>query len=322
MLNATYLTYDHIREMNFSQHSWKKALGRHCALQLLLVDKHDDLRAVSNLLRQQENTDALIIHLKLRFMPERLNLDAFHPPKIILENDAFLNFAGKVLVDQSLQGKIDRILSNNAIALVITRDLFSFTSFAQMGVDSIWNPQAVDPSEFRRKSGQRDLDVTFVGSTTPAMYPDRAGIIVFLESRFLRFTAFDERNRLIGPDYLSVLNRTKIFVTAPISPGGRVEATEAKFFEAMSCGCCVFRRRTHELDRLGFVAGYHYIEFASHAELEEKLHYYLSYGQEREMIAENGHSYVTTHHTWDHRAVGLIRELTDFLRNRDCSSSK
>src|SRR5207245_2350556 len=125
----------------------------------------------------------------------------------------------------------------------------------------IWSPQAAQAEDCCVNGVDRTVDAAFVGTTTPWMYPERRSLINVIKDAVPSAMISDESQRTSDSEYITTLNRAKLFVTSPIGPESIPQVTEAKFFEAMLAGCCVVRRRTFELDRLGFVPGQHYVSF-------------------------------------------------------------
>jgi glycosyltransferase involved in cell wall biosynthesis len=256
-----------------------------------------------------DGADTLVLHVKLRLLPENLALDDFEIAKVFLESDAFFNFIDNMEGEKSLQGKLDMILQQSKIDLVVTRDEYSCENLRRQGIRSMWSPHAASPDECFRPNGKWDYDAAFIGATYPTMYPERRSIVESLRGLGGRALVCDETLRISDEEYVRVLNRSKIFVTAPIGARG-VDVTEAKLYEAMAAGCCVFRRQTRELDLLGFERDEHYVNFSSSSELMEKIDQYLSDDVKRRRVAQNGQKFVCDRHTWHRRADEFLDEIT------------
>ena len=114
------------------------------------------------------------------------------------------------------------------------------------GLDVAIVPKAYDENHLRNLGVERDIALGFVGRIKNRIYRDRCPFLESLVADYgLQMLRTDP-----GDEYLQVLNRIKIFVSA--DPG--FLEYMAKNFEAMACGCLLFASRQGgiEEDRLGF----------------------------------------------------------------------
>lgn len=292
------------------EHDWRAALGDFFDLLALGCTVDATSKDFVDILASHRDAAIVAFALKLRFVPEPFDLPTPTAPRVLVEPDAFLTFCDQLSGPKNLRGRLERAFNLGRFRCVLTRDAFSAKKLQSVGIPAAWIPHGVDTDVFGQTDLPRTVPVAFVGSTSPSLYTQRLELARFLRARVSGAQVYDESARLDGDDYAILLARTRLFVSTPIDPGGQVDKTEAKLFEAMASGCCVLRRRTEELDRLGFTPGVHYIPFETVGDLPGVLDSCSRSPELVALVAREGRALVRTKHTWWHRARAATAYFT------------
>ena len=183
---------------------------------------------------------------------------------------------------------------------------------------------AIDP-DFHFPQPQTDVpneylcDVGFVGTLVPHhLYSERVAALESLREFDLGIWSMHEapdalkpfyRGSALGQEMLQVLSSVKISINAHgdfMRYGGNM-----RLFETAAIG-------TFQIvdDRPGigewFSIGEHLVTFRDHADLQEKVRYYLEHDDERRRIAVAAREHVLAHHRYDQRLArveGLLGEI-------------
>lgn len=117
----------------------------------------------------------------------------------------------------------------------------------------------------------------------------------------------NSKHLIVNEKYAQELNRAKIFFTCGSrnSTGG---IPVLKFFEAPASKTLLLAERNKDIDDLGFIDGENYVACTT-TNIVDKAKYYLNIHKERERITLNGFEFVHNHHTVQHRAKQLIKEI-------------
>lgn len=109
---------------------------------------------------------------------------------------------------------------------------------------------------------------------------------------------------IVGEEYARTLALSKTF------PFGTsiFKYPLLKFFEAMACKTCVFADTPLTAEELHIIPDWNFVE-VNEDNWEDKLEYYVSHDDERELIAQRGYDTVIKYHTTEVRA----RQVVDFL---------
>jgi glycosyltransferase involved in cell wall biosynthesis len=157
-----------------------------------------------------------------------------------------------------------------------------------------WHPTVFDPDIYRKTFESKHFDVCIMGSAEGR----RKGFIDFLSKEYgEKFHHFGGRGVheafVSKDDYVSLLNRTRIFVNTQTSEQ-RVQF-KGKVREALSCGIFILEEDNPETR--SFVkdgVGIRYFKDA--ADLKAKIDYYLEHDDEREEIAMKGYQWYHGNH--------------------------
>ena len=156
-----------------------------------------------------------------------------------------------------------------------------------------WLPPCYDPqAHIDLGFPVRDIDVCMIG------YPYQERIETMDVIRRAGLNTLVSIGAL-WDEYNLIYNRAKIALVKSIYG----DLTQ-RFFENMAQGCCVLADRVIDADKLGFVAGQHYIAFDGPEDAVQKARSLLDSGEWAD-IARCGQEFVRPH-TWDNRALELL----------------
>ena len=127
--------------------------------------------------------------------------------------------------------------------------------------------------------GPRDIDVAFVGNLNPAVQGDRLSGIASLADLHPRFQV-TVATGVFGPEYRKLMRRTKV----AFNRSARGECNQ-RALEAAAAGAVLFQEAGNAETFSLLTPGRECVEYASPADLREKLSFYLTHDAERESIA-------------------------------------
>ncbi|MCC6454897.1 MAG: glycosyltransferase family 1 protein [Caldilineaceae bacterium] len=159
---------------------------------------------------------------------------------------------------------------------------------------------AVDPGSYHPVEGlEQDIDVLFVGTLTPR----RELLLAELQRDFSVTVA-----SAFAQEMATLVNRAKIVLNLHAE---EYLDTETRVYETLACGGFLI---TEPLSRESpFTSGIHLIEAGDSAALWREIAYYLTYPDERRLIANTGRAKVIAEHTIDERARQLHAIFSRFI---------
>jgi len=153
------------------------------------------------------------------------------PNLTIYEEDACQNY---IMVSKWYGKFLSFYKKLGAFRLVCTSKELA-DKFEKEGVDAHFLAKGYDQSLLRNLNISRDIEMGFVGRLTSDVYVERYKLLNFMqEERGLQLLRTEP-----GLDYLNMLNRIKVFISADIGLGEYM----IKNFEAMACGCLLVAYR-------------------------------------------------------------------------------
>ena len=203
-----------------------------------------------------------------------------------------------------------QFIIDNGIDLVFTVHHNYQEWAAEIGVDFIHFPFAVDEKMFRDYGERKRYDIGFSGRLHDQWTDIRARIKerIFLKRpvkrpRYWRTRIFWSEGRIpklrlpTGEAYARLINRSKMWLSTPSA----VEIVGPRFYEIMASNTLLFCSESPAYDGL-FVDGSHCVTFDSRLDdFEDKFFHYLRNEDERREIAERGYTHVIENHTWYRR---------------------
>jgi hypothetical protein len=141
----------------------------------------------------------------------------------------------------------------------------------------------------------KDIDVLHIGSVTARRHD-------FLNK--LSGVCRLEVTSAFGEEMVNLMNRAKIVLNIHAE---EFLDTETRVFEALGCGAFLL---TERLSSESPFSDRDLVQFDSIDDLMDKIRYYLTHDEEREMIAEHGHKSALDGHTYTHRAQEIVEVMT------------
>lgn len=176
-----------------------------------------------------------------------------------------------------------------------------------------WLPFAFDTSISNNPALEKIYDVAFVGSLDlPKTKEERRAILESLEGKY---KMNDYRKSVYGAEVNRVYNQAKIVVNIPLSVAS---GFNMRFFEAMASGALLLTKDLGYRKSDLFQAGEHFVTYSDHADLLDKVDYYLKHDNERNAIAQTGMNEVIVKHTYAHRAD----EVLQLMGTRSCGDGR
>ena len=146
---------------------------------------------------------------------------------------------------------------------------------------------------------KKDIDIVFVGNVTKR----RREYLDILEKKFNI-----KECQVFGDKMVKVFNRSKIVLNIHAE---KFLDTETRIFEAIGCGSFVISEKLSMENP--FKNGEHFIEVDGIEEMISKIEYFLNNQSERELIAEQGHSYGLAGHTYKIRAKYIENVINSYV---------
>jgi len=169
------------------------------------------------------------------------------------------------------------------------------------GVAARWLPYAAEPLCFTTWDADVKADVGFVGHIG-----DYDGRVEFLDVMFRAFPNFHfEYNRYLE---LCALEMRKSKVA--LNHCWRRDCTNMRVFEAMATGVCLLTPVTDDLPWLKIEDGVNCLTYTTTEEAIEKVRAILKDDDRRMAIAKAGRERILTEHTYVHRALTILRDVT------------
>lgn len=173
-------------------------------------------------------------------------------------------------------------------AMIAQRDYLR--EFHSRGFESVeWLPPACDPDTHNRPSGERSVDVGFVGKLG-ARGGDRQRTLQMVLNRY----ATNDYGHYYSPKEMSSLYaQCKIVFNKSINGD-----LNMRVFEAMASGALLVTDRIDNGINQLFEEGVHYVGYATVAEAIDRIDYFLSHERDRQQIAIQGQRRACGEHTY------------------------
>lgn len=158
---------------------------------------------------------------------------------------------------------------------------------------------------------QRTWDIAFVGSASEKLYNHRRAILRAIRAHFSGRAKITLNAKVYLDKLAALYGNAKIVVNCAAD---ELRTINMRLFEGMGCGALVLTDLVPDQERL-FQDGEHYVVYQGVTDLLEKLDHYLAHLDRAQEIAARGHQHVLTHHTYAHRARGLLRIIAELSSN-------
>ncbi|MHC8356134.1 glycosyltransferase [Pseudomonas sp. LB3P81] len=250
-----------------------------------------------------QNFDRVVIFSRVKRLVPQLRVLKCIPGLVFLEHDAYQNYMP--------ESKYLRVYSRLYSRLPSSRVLVSGAVVARRmqaeNIDAVFVSKGYDEQMLHNTGGVRDITVAFLGSLKSTEYAQRRTL---LESLSRRTGLLVGRTRS-GAEYLEMLNRIKIFVSADIG----MNEFMIKNFEAMACGCVLLAWSQGEEDQLlGFRDMHNTVFYRSEDEAVEKLQLLQSDPLLTARIASNGQAFAESQYSFARVGRALAAEIQREMR--------
>jgi glycosyltransferase involved in cell wall biosynthesis len=234
-----------------------------------------------------EQFDRVVIFSRIKRLAPQMRVLQCVPGLVFLEHDAYQNYMPG--------SKYRHIYSKVYRELPWCRALVSGAVVAERmqgeGIDAVFVSKGYDEAMLFNQQGPRDIAVGFLGSLKSKEYAQRKALLESLARRTGMLVTRTES----GAEYLQMLNRIKVFVSADIGMGEFM----IKNFEAMACGCVLLAWSQGEEDSLlGFEDMHNVVFYRSEEEALEKLALLQTDPALAERIAANGQAFAQSRYSF------------------------
>ncbi|CAI8983606.1 Glycosyl transferase family 1 [Pseudomonas sp. IT-P171] len=250
-----------------------------------------------------QNFDRVVIFSRVKRLVPQLRVLKCIPGLVFLEHDAYQNYmpASKYL----------RVYSRLYSRLPSSRALVSGAVVARRlqaeNIDAVFVSKGYDEQMLQNTNSVRDIPVAFLGSLKSTEYAQRRALLESLSRR----TGMLVGRTKSGAEYLEMLNRIKIFVSADIG----MNEFMIKNFEAMACGCVLLAWSQGEEDQLlGFQDMHNTVFYRSEDEAVEKLQLLQSDPLLTARIASNGQAFAESQYSFARVGRTLAAEIQREMR--------
>ncbi len=264
--------------------------------------------------------DAAIVFVAFSRLRAAAPLDwgGFTGLRVLLEHDAIQNYSD--LFDPTLQGSWPPVFRRHRFDLMVTSGRAVGERLAADGIPAAWVAKGFEPRRFADLDGARAGIVTYGSAYRCRVLAERALAEAGLPLTRLPTTPYpalgaalaghlaclaissDLETPLERRDELDLLPAREVAIRPGLEP-------MAKFFEGAGAGCCPVADAMEDLDALGFRDGESAITFRSHAELVERLRWWLARPAELRDLGRAAARLAHARHTWAHRAAELRQVL-------------
>ena len=247
--------------------------------------------------------DRVVIFSRVkRLSPQRAVLQSI-AGLIFLEHDAYQNYMPSSKYAQAYSRLYRR--------LPWCRALVSGAVVAQRmqaeGIDAVFVSKGYDEQMLHNLGVERDIPAGFLGSLKSKEYAQRKALV---ESLAQRVGVLVTRTAS-GAEYLAMLNRIKVFVSADIGMGEFM----IKNFEAMACGCVLLAwSQGEEDDLLGFEDMHNVVFYRSEEEALAKLQLLQADPELAARIARNGQAFAESRYSFDRVGRDLAEQIQRPMR--------
>lgn len=274
-----------------------------CDIYRLTRAQHLDLSSVLREVRFQ-SYDRVVVFLRLKHLRRQLFVLRCIPELIFLDHDVCQNY----MPESKYFGAYSRFYRKFPSAKVIVSSPTVARVLRQESVDAYFVSKGYDERALANINAVRDVDGAFLGSIKGNAYSLRRKTLDAISSSIDLLITRTES----GDEYLSMLNRISIFVSADVGMGEYM----IKNFEAMACGCALvaWSQGEEEDAALGFEDGRNVMLYRSAEEAVAKIEQLKADPELRARIAAAGQAFAEQNYTFTRVGRDLARAIEQPLR--------
>lgn len=232
--------------------------------------------------------DRIILFFRFKKEMNQVGFIKTIPNLVILEHGAYQNY-----IEHKYRGKFSRHYRALPWARIISSGHTVSEKLKREGFDACFVPKGYDQALLYNKELERDIGLGFWGSTHSKDYKKRRELLEWL----IQCENLSAKRTKSGREYLDMLNRIKIFVSADVGFGEYM----IKNFDAMACGCVVaaWNQGEEENRALGFKDMENVVLYQHKDELSKKLALLRENPELVKQIAKTGQDLAENQYSWE-----------------------
>jgi len=205
--------------------------------------------------------DRVVIFSRLKRLLPQAHVLRSVPGLVFLEHDACQNF----MSTSKYKGVYSRFYKLFPWCRVLSSGSTVARKLREQGIDAVFVSKGYDQALMKNLHRKRDIDVAFIGSIKGGAYAPRAELLETVAAA----TNLVITRTSSGQDYVDMLNRVRIFLSADVDMGEYM----IKNFEAMACGCVLLARSQGEEEdaAIGFIDGKNAVLYRTAEEAIKKI---------------------------------------------------
>ncbi|WP_263261291.1 glycosyltransferase [Pseudomonas sp. RIT-PI-S] len=278
---------------------------QHCqSCTIFRLSKHQQLNLGSFLASvDYQSYDRVVVFFRFKRLAPQLSVLKCIPGLVFLEHDAYQNY----MDDSKYKGGYSRLYRRLPWCRALVSGAVVAEKLKGEGIDAVFVSKGYDDQMLRNLGQPRDIPVGFLGSLKSTEYAQRKALLTTLAER----TGMLVTRTASGDEYLQMLNRIEIFVSADIGMGEFM----IKNFEAMACGCVLLAWSQGEEDRLlGFEDMHNVVFYRSQEDAIAKLEMLRNDPALAQRIARNGQVFAESRYAFSQVGRELAREIEREMR--------
>lgn len=257
-------------------------------------------------LRQRKSRayDRIVIFSRLKRLRRQLDVLRCIPGLVFIEHDACQNY----MVGSKYYGRYSPFYGKLPWAKVLVSGVGVAKRLCSEGVDAHFVSKGYDEQLIVSKNAKRDISAAFIGSVNGHSYEKRKRMLESIAARSELLITRTES----GTQYVELLNRTRIFVSADVGMGEYM----VKNFEAMAAGCALlaWSQGEDEDAALGFEDGKNVMLYRSVEEGVAKLELLKNDPVLAERLAKAGQEFARQRYTFARVGQDLARAILEPMR--------
>lgn len=247
--------------------------------------------------------DRVVIFSRVKRLAPQLSVLKCIPGLVFLEHDAYQNYMN----GSKYKGAYSRLYRRLPWCRALVSGAVVARKMREEDIDAVFVSKGYDEALLKNLGQARDIPAGFLGSLKSSEYSQRKALLETLAER----TGMLVTRTASGEEYLQMLNRIQVFVSADIGMGEFM----IKNFEAMACGCVLLAWSQGEEDRLlGFEDMHNVVFYSSAEDAIAKLELLRNDPALAERIARNGQLFAEQHYAFDRVGRDLAREVEREMR--------
>lgn len=247
--------------------------------------------------------DRIVIFSRIKRLAPQLGTLSCIPGLVFLEHDAYQNY----MSGSKYKGAYSRLYRRLPWCRVLVSGAVVARRMQEEGIDAVFVSKGYDDAMLKNLQQPRDIPAGFLGSLKSSEYSQRKELLQTLAAR----TGMLVTRTASGAEYLNMLNRIRVFVSADIGMGEFM----IKNFEAMACGCVLMAWSQGEEDRLlGFEHMHNVVFYHSVDDAVAKLKQLQEDPALADRIALNGQRFAEQRYSFERVGQHLAQEVEREMR--------